>query len=284
MRLACYHTHTDFCDGTASVETMCTAAAEQGFFALGFSAHAPMPIKTSWHLPDGRLDEYIRTVRSCAADWKGRLTVLLGLEIDYLAGVCSPADERYKALGLDYSIGSTHYLTPPDGSPPFTVDGPREEWEKGVRVGFDGDGEQAAVAYWETVSDMVHTGGFDIVGHLDLVKKNNGADGTERAFDPDGTRYRKAALATIDKIAKAGLVVEVNTGALNRGTLTEIYPAPWMLRELGARGVRVTINSDAHRPGHLSGFYPEAQALLKENGFTEIVLFDGLNWFEEKLD
>ena len=230
MRLACYHTHTDFCDGAASVETMCAAAAEQGFFALGFSAHAPMPIKTSWHLPDERLDAYIRTVRASAADWEGRLTVLLGLELDYLAGICSPADERYRKLGLDYSIGSTHYLTPPNGSKPFTVDGPREEWEEGVRLGFDGDGEQAAVSYWESVAEMVRAGGFDIVGHLDLVKLHNGANGTERAFDPDGKRYRDAALATIDEIAKAGLVVEVNTGALNRGTLKEIYPLPGCCR------------------------------------------------------
>ncbi len=284
MRFACYHTHTDFCDGASTVETMCSAAAEQGLFALGFSAHAPMPIKTSWHLPDARLEAYIRTVRDCAMDWKGRLTVLLGLEIDYLSGVCSPADARYKALGLDYSLGSVHYLKPLNGSKPFTVDGPREEWEEGVRTGFDGDGEQAAVSYWETVGDMVRAGGFNIVGHLDLIKKNNGAGGTQRAFDPDGKRYRNAALATIEEIAKAGLVVEVNTGALNRGTLTEFYPAPWMLQELRSRKVRIMINSDAHRPEHLSGYYPEAKALLKENGFAEVVLFDGFNWFNERLD
>jgi len=284
MRFACYHTHTDFCDGAASVETMCTAAAEQELFALGFSAHAPMPIKTSWHLPDDRLEAYISTVRECAASWKGRLTVLLGLEIDYLAGVCSPADGHFQALGLDYSIGSVHYLTPLHGSKPFTVDGPRDEWEEGVRTGFGGDGEQAAVSYWETVADMVRNGGFDIVGHLDVIKKNNGAGGAKRSFDPDGKRYRNAVLATLDAIAEAGLVVEVNTGALNRGTLTEMYPAPWMLQELRARKVRIMINSDAHRPEHLSGFYPEARALIKNSGFTEIVLFDGLSWFNEKLD
>ncbi len=284
MRFACYHTHTDFCDGAASVATMCKAASEQGLFALGFSAHAPMPVKTTWHLPVERLDEYIRTVRDCASGWEGRLTVLLGLEIDYLAGVCGPADERYKALGLDYSIGSVHYLKPRNGSMPFTVDGPQEEWEEGVRTGFGGDGEQAAVSYWETVTDMVRAGGFDIVGHLDLIKKNNGAEGTERAFDPDGNRYRNAALATIDAIAAAGLVVEVNTGALNRGTLTEIYPAPWILQELRVRKVPVMINSDAHRPEHLSGSYHEARTLLKNSGYSEIVLFDGLSWFNEKLD
>jgi len=57
-----------------------------------------------------------------------------------------------------------------------------------------------------------------------------------------------------------------------------------MLQELRIRKVPVTVNSDAHRPEHLSGFYPEAKSVLKENGFTEIALFDGSSWFNEKLD
>ena len=36
-----FHTHTIFCDGSATVEQMIQSAQEQGVIALGFSAHAP---------------------------------------------------------------------------------------------------------------------------------------------------------------------------------------------------------------------------------------------------
>jgi histidinol-phosphatase (PHP family) len=225
----------------------------------------------------------VATVRAAEAEWKGRLDVYLGLEIDFISGLAGPADGRFSGLGLDYSIGSVHYLVPANGAEPFTVDGPYEEWERGVREGFGGDGEAAAEAYWDAVAAMVRSGGFDFVGHLDLVKKNNGADGEKRFFDPDGPRYRAAAARAIEEIRKSGTVVELNTGALNRGSLKEAYPSPALLRELRKIDARIVVNADAHAAEHLGGYYDEALRTLRAAGFAETVLFEKGRWRIEPL-
>lgn len=283
MRSACLHTHTDFCDGADSIDAMCRAAYERGLCTLGFSAHAPVPFASNWHLPQDRLREYVDAVHKAAAAWRGKLRVLLGLEIDYIEGMLGPADGRFSDLGLDYAIGSVHYLVPDNGAEPFTVDGPYEEWERGVRDGYGGDGEAAAEAYWRAQHAMIRAGGFDIIGHFDLIKKNNGAGGRKPSFDTNGDRYRSAATEAVRAAAAAGLIVEVNTGALNRGSLAETYPSPWLLTCLCEAGGRVTINADAHRADHVNGHYDEARRTLIQAGFSETYLFDGIGWEREPL-
>lgn len=275
MRYSCLHTHTRFCDGAEDVEDMCRAAYARGFHSIGFSSHAPLPggfcPPTTWHLPEDRLEEYAREVRDARRRWAGRLEVWLGLEIDYIRDVCGPADGRFDGLDLDYRIGSVHYLQPPSGTP-FTVDGPLEEWEGGVREGYGGDGEAAAEAYWKEVEELCRAGGFDILGHLDLVKKNNDDD---RWFDPRGRRYAAAADRALAAAAACGAVVEVNTGGLNRGRIRETYPSQALLGRLRGLNVRTTVAADAHRGDHLGGHYEEARRALLEAGYTEQYLLAG---------
>jgi histidinol-phosphatase (PHP family) len=144
MRYACIHTHTEFCDGSGTVEDFCRAAFKKGLVSLGFSAHGPLPqeagFKAEWTIPRERLEEYMEAVRAAKHRWEGRLPVYLGLEVDYIPGVTGPADAFFQNLGLDYIIGSVHFVLPPRGAP-FCVDGPAGELEAGVRNGFGGDSD-----------------------------------------------------------------------------------------------------------------------------------------------
>ncbi|NLJ11301.1 MAG: histidinol-phosphatase [Treponema sp.] len=275
MRYACLHTHTTFCDGKDTVEALCQAAWEQGLSILGFSAHAPLPvecgIKTNWHLPQERLEAYVEAVQHAKAAWKDRLAIYVGLEIDYINGVCGPADHRFDTYPLDYRIGSVHYLAKPDLSYYFTVDGPATEWQDGVQELFSGDYEAAAHAYWTAIETMVKSGGFDVLGHIDLVKKNHQPwwhDQTPEGFKNDVARV-------IQALRKKPLVVEVNTGALNRGTMDETYPSLGILKEMARCEIPVTINADAHSTAHLKGHYDRAISVLKQSGYREIVNFQG---------
>jgi histidinol-phosphatase (PHP family) len=276
--LSCLHTHTLFCDGHDDVETCCRRAWEKGLVSLGFSAHAPIAQKTGifsdWHLPDDRLQEYLDTVREARRRWRGKLRVYLGLEADYIGGLTGPADRDYRDLGLDYLIGSVHYLIPPR-SAPFTVDGSREELDRGLQEGFGGSGEALMHCYWDQVAAMIRAGGFDILGHADLIKKNNRPSGAA-FFDPrdPGCLRRTAEIAALAGEAPC-LVVEVNTGGLNRGKTDETYPSPAMLRLFRQNGVPALISADAHRAQDLDGHYGEALAVMRQAGYTETVLFEG---------
>jgi len=256
------------------VETMCRAAFEKGLAAIGFSAHAPIEktgLNSNWHIQARRLEEYAREVRAARSRWEGKLAVFLGLEVDYIKGLRSALDGDIRGLGLDYVIGSVHYLIPPRGAP-FTVDGPAAEVEQGVTEGFGGDGEAMMHAYWDAVAEMTALGGIDIVGHLDLVKKNNGAD---RWFSAESGSYRQRLGETARAIAAGGFVVEASTGGMNRGHLAETYPSLPALRLLRQHKVPVTITADAHRAADLDGHYQAACQTLLDAGYGTHVVFAG---------
>jgi histidinol-phosphatase (PHP family) len=270
------HTHTDFCDGQDDIETLCRRAYTQGFVSLGFSSHAPLHKKTGlvsdWHIPAGRLQEYLDGVLAARRRWEGKLPVYLGLEVDYIKGMIGPADREFQSLGLDYLIGSVHYVIPPDGSEPFTVDGPLEEFKQNIRDHFGGDGEGVMETYWDAVDDMIRAGGFDLLGHADLIKKNNRGDAF---FSRKSEAYRRRLEQTARLAARPDLVVELNTGGLIRGSTDEVYPELRFLRVLKERNAPLTVTADAHQAEHLGGYYGEGRKILREAGYTQAVLFGG---------
>jgi histidinol-phosphatase (PHP family) len=276
IRYSSLHTHTPFCDGKDDMETLCRTAWEKGLAAIGFSAHAPIGRKTgmksNWHLPDGRMEEYLAEARAARRRWEGKLPVYLGLEVDYIRGLMGPADRDIQELGLDYLIGSVHYLAPPGGGEPFTVDGPMEELERGVRENFAGDGEAMMEYYWDAVREMIAAGGFDILGHVDLVKKNNFGG---RWFNPRGETYGRKARETAQDAGTTALVVEVNTGGLNRNKTPDTYPSLPVLRLFREHRVPAVITADAHRAGDLDGHYPQARETLLAAGYAGQVFFQG---------
>lgn len=277
MTCTSLHTHTPFCDGKDDVETLCRAAWEKGIAALGFSGHAPIyrktGLKSGWHIPEERLEEYMDQVRAAQRRWAGKLRVFLGLEVDYIQGLCGPADRDIQELGLDYIIASVHFLLPPGGRL-FSIDGPMEELAQGVREGFAGDGEAMMEYYWDALQELIAAGGFDILGHADLVKKNNQ---NRRWFNPEAEAYGRKIRETAQAAGKAALVVEVNTGGLNRNKISDTYPSVPLLRLFREEGVPVIITADAHRARELDGHYQKARENLCAAGYTEHALFMGKN-------
>ncbi|GHV85259.1 histidinol-phosphatase [Spirochaetia bacterium] len=282
MTYSCLHTHTSFCDGAADVETMCRAAFEKGFDSLGFSSHAPLTrktgIKTNWHLSDERLDEYISTVLEARKNWEGKLAVYLGLEVDYIEGLSGPANPDIQNLPLDYIIGAVHYVRVPKNGELFTVDGPDEEFCRGLE-GFDNDGMALSAAYYTAYNNMIRGGNCDILAHLDLVKKNNDRFGF---LSPSDFRYKKMLTETADTIAAArsadserNPVVEVNTGGINRGRTADPYPSLDGLRLLKERNIPLVITADAHAPDHLGGHYETAVKTMENAGYRTMLLFTG---------
>jgi histidinol-phosphatase (PHP family) len=275
MEFSCLHTHTSFCDGKGEIDDFCRAAVEKGFRSLGFSAHAPIEkktgIKSDCNLKDDRLEEYVEAVRTAKKKWEGRLAVYLGLEADFIPGLIAPWDEDFMNLGLDYVIGSVHFILPRHGAP-FTVDDSVEVVESGLRDGFGGDREAMVKAYWDSVEAMINGGCFDILGHVDLVKKNNSS---LNLFAESGESYSRRCGLIAGMVSKRRLIVEINTGGINRGKISDPYPSLAMLKAFCEKEAPVIINADAHKPEDLDGHYNEAVNALKSAGYKETVLFEG---------
>jgi len=279
------HTHTIFCDGSDSVETMCQAAYEKKIFAIGFSEHAPLAKQLGkdslWNLKEECVNQYIDDVLAAQKRWQGKLKVFLGYEVDYIKGRRSSADSDITALNLDYIIGSVHYLL--YGTESFTVDGTEEEFERGLNKGFNGNAEKLMHSYYDAMLEMIETGGFDILGHADLLKKNSQGKNYWKE-ETEIKRQREVAHAA----AKAGLVIEVNTGGINRNKIKDVYPSLSFLRIIHEYNIPVIITADAHCAADIIGNYDTAVNTLIGVGFKEHVLFNGKNngisiWQKEKL-
>ena len=284
---SCMHTHTIFCDGKDDVETMCRAAYEKELFAIGFSAHAPIEkqtgMKSAWNLKEERGEQYVSEVLAAKERWQGKIKVFIGYEADYIKGRRSPLDSDITSLNLDFIIGSVHYLFPENGSEPFTVDGYVQEFEKGLNEGYNKDAQTLMHSYYDALAEMIKEGGFDILGHADIIKKNCMG---KNYWTQENEERRQREIAEL--LAKTNIAAEVNTGGLNRKKINELYPSLSFLRILNEYKIPVIITADAHRADHINGNYDFALDTLKCANFKEHVLFNGkINktpvWKKEKI-
>ena len=68
-----YHTHTTWCDGTASAADMVRAAVAKGFGELGFSSHAMFPeAALGWTLTREKIGGYVAEIRELSRRNGGR--------------------------------------------------------------------------------------------------------------------------------------------------------------------------------------------------------------------
>jgi len=282
------HNHTIFCDGKDNIETMCRAAFDKKLCAIGFSAHAPITKKTGiesdWHARDEIFDKYVEEVLSAKKRWSGKLEVLLGFEIDYIKGLRSALDSDITAANPDYLIGSVHYLVPANGAKPFTVDGPPEEFLQGLNEGFGGDAHALMNSYYDAMEEMIALGGFEILGHADIVKKNCIG---KNLWPQESEICRQKEIARA--AAKAGVIAEANTGGINRKKINEIYPSETFLKFFRENNVPVIITADAHCASDIDGNYDIAVQTLISAGFSDhITIFrkydKSIKYKKEKLN
>jgi len=283
MRLATYHAHTVLCDGRDTAEAMIRAAIDAGMTDIGFSAHTAWPFAAEWHLPPGEYGAYAAEVRGLAGAYAGKIRVYRGFEADYLPGMSAPDRGIYARFSPDYLIGSVHYAGTDDprrACEPWTVDGPTEDVAATLQRCFDGDGRRAVTRYFELLREMAATCAFDIVGHADLPRKRNGA---LKFFDESSPWYRSELVRTADALAAAGKIVEINTGGISRGAMDDVYPSEEFLALLAERGVRITVNSDAHATGDLTAAYDRAYDAARRAGIRELWFLDPQGWVSEPI-
>ena len=255
------HNHTTLCDGKSTPAEMAAAALAAGFTDFGFSGHSCAPFDMEYAVRSE--EEYVRILRALQAEYAGRLRIAVGMEQDYYA----PVQDR---ATLDYIIGSVHYLR--DGAGRYyAVDGAPEDVDACVARMFGGDALAMARAYYALVAENVRRFHPEIIGHFDLIKKNNRGG---RLFDEEDPAYRAAALEALAACAETGAVFELNTGGLFRGSTDEPYPARFLRDALRAMGVRVTVNADAHCAEALCFWFDEALALLREAGFARVAVWE----------
>jgi histidinol-phosphatase (PHP family) len=282
-----YHTHCDFCDGKAPAAEMARAAKEAGFEILGFSSHAPIVQPMPWALRPERLSEYAAEIRRLKEAWApggeearahGSMEILLGLEIDWFPGERRPGDGAFDGLALDFSIGSVHYVAP-RGCTPFAVDAHREGFDSCLAAS-GATAREVYRDYYRRLSALIVSGGFDILGHFDLVQKNN-MDGSLFEEDED---YLSAAFEAVHCLEGRDCVVEINLGGMTRHAAPRPYPSLAILRELNRAGAPICFSADAHSPENLGPSLDAAEKMARElalaAGYRSIRILKDGEWID----
>jgi histidinol-phosphatase (PHP family) len=268
-----YHTHSEFCDGSSTAAEFAQTAKELDYSILGFSSHAPLPFATEWNMEKDKVAAYITTIRQLAAHYQQKPVILCGMEIDYIEKLWGPRHDFFAGLELDYCLGAVHYMYHPDLEPEryVAVDMKRKELDSYIKLWYGGDSKILVQSYYNALAQCIQSGGFEILAHLDLIKKNNG---DKHLFDPEAAWYRKTVLESLDALDGTDIIVEINTGGLARKKTTEVYPAVWILKELKQRGVQICINADAHRTSHLDCCREAGLEAARLAGYNEMCILD----------
>jgi len=180
--------------------------------------------------------------------------------------------------GLDYILGAAHHVE--KNGKFITVDGPAEHLHKMATEHFNGDCYEMAEYYYATMANIVPKTGANIIGHFDLIAKNNDHGSM---FDEMHPRYIKAALDSMEQILEGCKLFEINTGAMyRRGTATP-YPSVFLLKELQKRGGEIILSSDSHCAESLYFKFDEMSELAKSCGFKYIKRLTKDGFVDEKI-
>lgn len=230
--------------GPAAVDAGATSAPPPG---------TPAFAANWWRARGGQaLADYTGLLRDTAHD----MPVRLGIEADYFPGAEDAIRRVLSLAPFDYVVGSVHWIGPWG----FDLLGVDRLW-----AGHDVD--TAYRDYFALLGQAARSGLFDIMAHPDLIKVMGHRPSP--ALDLDGL-YQ----ATADAFAAGGVAVEVSTAGL-RKPVGELYPALTLLRACHARGVPLSLGSDAHTPDDVGRDFDLAVELARAAGYREVMAFEG---------
>lgn len=259
-------------DASGSLEENCREAVRAGVTHLCLTNHVESPAGDgAWSvvLPDALAR--FRTERRAVEENRARfpsLHIRLGAEFEYRPEWTSPLDDLRARVPLDFVIGSVHDV---DG---LNVSGGRHAEEYfGTRGVADAYGR-----YFESLGEMVEWGGFDVVGHFDLVKRyGHRYYGPYCPGDFEGT-----IRAVLRRMAARGIGIEINTSGLFQPPAS-CYPHPDILRWAREEEVPyLTLGSDSHRPEDFARGLAEGLETARRAGWDSLTLFEGREprWIE----
>ena len=250
-----YHIHTGFsCDSESDMEAACEAAITRGLSEIAFTDHADFGPDD----PPGyfRPAEYLVTIEHCRAHYHGRLAIRAGVEVGEPHIFAREAEAVLAAGEFDFVLGSAHY-----------ADGLRAAWKEPF---FDQPLDQAYEAYFRQVVRLAAEGDFDVLAHLDLVKRDARRFG--KAYD-GAEPYADMIRSALRFIVERGKGIEINVSPLYRGQ-PEPCPSLEILRwyrELG--GEVLTFGSDAHTITAIGACLDVALDMARAAGFARLATF-----------
>jgi len=190
------HVHTEFsCDSRSTMEAMCRQAVSLGLQQIAFTDHVdyiPADIGYGYFRPQAYCDQ----ISHCRDLFGDQLAILSGVEIGECHRFRAEAGALLSAHSFDVVIGSLHWVG--------------DEYLGESQYYQRRSAEEAWRGYFAELEMMARTGGFDVLGHLDIIRRYGG----ERFGRCDMTRHRDAIRPILEAMIQNGIALEINTASL----------------------------------------------------------------------
>lgn len=279
--LANYHTHNHYCDGKEAPEAYVKKAIELGFKALGFSSHAPVLFENDYSISPEKLGDYCSEIERLKNIYSDQIDLFLSLEADYIPNKTHDFLYFRKECKLDYIIGAIHLVAHPISGEIWFIDGGKQErWDKGLNDVFGGDIQDGVKAFYRQTNEMIESQRLDILGHFDKIKMHN----KNRFFSQEDRWYQNLIQEGLQLIKEKGVVMEINTRGLYKGRFDELFPNSSIFQKAQEMGIPLMLNTDAHHPNELLGYYSEAMEIIRKVGIKELWHYSKNGWFSVSLD
>ena len=245
------HMHTPLCKHAEGhpVEYM-EHGVSQGLAGIIMTCHSPMPggFSSRVRMSPEQFNEYCALVQEAADAAPADFEVRLGLESDFFPGMEPWLRELHSKADFHYILGSVHWHI-----------------AEYMDAFWHGDAFAFQKQYFEHLAESAETGLFDSLAHPDLIKNASPVDWNFTRIFP----YIEKAL---DRIAKTGVAMEINTSGLNK-SYPEMNPGPLMLGLMAERNIPVVIGSDSHTPARVGESFDLALEYLSAAGYENVSVF-----------
>ena len=238
--IANYHTHTYRCGHAEGNEgEYVKEAVKAGLKILGFSDHTPYdffdigPRNRPMRMKPEELPGYVQSLKNLRAEYRDRLEILIGVEVEYYPKYFPRLKEILKANNIEYIILGQHFLN-------NEVDGPY--------CGAPTGDEAVLAQYVSQSAEALHTRMFTYFAHPDLIH-----------FTGSDKIYKKHMRVLAAEAKKSGTPLEINLLGLSE---RRNYPAERFWEIAAEEGNTVVLGCDAHRPEGLS--VPQAEEEARE--------------------
>jgi len=246
------HMHSPLCKhARGPLSAYAERALQVGLRGIIFTCHSPMP--DGWdaglRMTLAQLPQYVEMVDETRAEFAGRVEARLGLESDYFPGLEGWIEDIHSRADFSYILGSVHALTK-EFKARYLNGSTRLEYEK---------------SYFENLAGAAETGLYDCLSHPDIVKIAN-----PKQYDV--ADHLDTIRRVLDRIAKTGIAMELNTSGLNK-SYPEMNPGMAILQEMAGRKIPVVLGSDSHDAYRVGADFDKALDKLASVGYDSVSYF-----------
>ncbi|MBD3345739.1 MAG: histidinol-phosphatase HisJ family protein [Chitinivibrionales bacterium] len=260
-----YHVHTPYCGHAQGkiVEYIESAIAAE-LTEIGFADHLGRYYLSrsqkrrywDWGMDEAACERYFEEISGLQDAYKDDITIKIGLEVDYVAGVEDIAEKITDQFPFDFLLGSLHCI-------------PRFGWRHLAETSVD-DTSKIFAEYFIQACECLKSDTFQTLAHLDFIWRYTKWP-RRKTID-----VFKLINETVACAAQSNSCIEINANGYLWSQLYQVRggdPFEHMVKAIKEYKVPITIGSDAHSPAHVAKIFPQLIEYLRHWGIKNVSVF-----------